>query len=129
VTYQDNVRDGVHNTTGAPNWMAKMGIAYYDECSGWNMGLFDTFYGDPSVPRTAVDVNPDPKAYHLLSLNMTLDLDRRFGWNTGHSMELQFLIQNILDERIDHIEFERELINSLPAGPRRTFYGGFTMAY
>ena len=31
MTYQHNVRDGVHNTTSVPNWMAKMGVAYHDE--------------------------------------------------------------------------------------------------
>jgi outer membrane receptor for ferrienterochelin and colicin len=129
VTYQDNVRNDVHNTTGVPNWMAKMGLAYYNECSGWNVGLFDTFFGDPTVPATATVVNAEPEAYHLMSLNMTLDLDRRFNLRTGRSMELQFMVQNLLDEEIHHFEFERELINSLPAGPGRTFYGGFTMAY
>jgi hypothetical protein len=44
-------------------------------------------------------------------------------------MELQFLIQNLLDEDIHHVEFERELVNSFPAGPGQTFYGGLRMAY
>ena len=128
MTYQENVHTGVGNTTGVPNWMAKMGWAYHT-CTGWNFGLFDTFYGRPTVPATALDVNPDPEAYHLMSLNTTLDLDRRLCLRTGCSMQLQFLVQNLLNESIDHIEFERELINSLPAGPGRTYYGGFTMAY
>jgi outer membrane receptor protein involved in Fe transport len=129
LTYQDNVRGNIHNTTGVPNWMAKMGIAYYDPCSGWSIGIFDTYFGDPIVPESAVIVNEQPRAHHLVSLNMTLDLDRRLQWCTGRKMQLQFLIQNLLDEDIQHIEFERELINSLPAGPGRQFYGGFTMAY
>lgn len=129
LTYQDNVRGNIHNTTGVPNWMAKMGIAYHDPCSGWNIGLFDTYFGDPIVPDTAAILNEQPRAIHLMSLNMTLDLDRRLCWRTGRKMQLQFLIQNLLDEDIQHIEFERELINSFPAGPGRQFYGGFTMAY
>jgi len=129
LTYQDNVRDGVHNTTGVPNWMAKLGIAYHDDSSGWTTGLFDTFFGDSTVPATAVPLNVDPGAYHLVSLNTTLDLNRRLKLNTCRSMQLQFLIQNLLDADINHVEFERELINSFPAGPGRTFYGGFTMAY
>ena len=129
VSYQDNVRDGVHNTTGAPNWMAKMGVAYHNECSGLTVGLFDSFFGDQSVPLTAAEINADPEAYHSMSLNTTLGLNRRFGWKLGHTAQLQFLIQNLLDEDIHHIDFERERINSFPAGPGRTFYGGFTMAY
>jgi outer membrane receptor protein involved in Fe transport len=129
LTYQDNVRDGVHNTTGVPNWMAKMGIAYHDPCSGWTVGLFDSFFGDQTVPATALEVNPDPEPYHLVSLNILLDLNRRLQLKTCRKMQLQFLVQNLLDQDIHHIEFERELINSLPAGPGRTFYGGFTMEY
>ncbi|MBN1912308.1 MAG: TonB-dependent receptor [Pirellulales bacterium] len=128
VTYQDNVRDGVHNTTLVPNWMAKMGLAY-DDNRGLNVGLFDCYFGTPASSTTAAVVNPVPTAYHLMSLNTTLDLDRRFHWRTGRSMRLQFMIQNLLNERIDHPEFEQELVNSLPAEPGRTFYGGFSMAY
>jgi outer membrane receptor protein involved in Fe transport len=128
LTYQDNVRDGEHNTTGVPHWMAKMGLAYYN-CNGLTVGLFDTFYGDQTVPAGAAVVNPAPDAYHLVSLNTTLDLDQYFHWHTGTSTRLQFLIQNLLDEDIHHVEFERELINSLPAGAGRTFYGGVAVSY
>jgi hypothetical protein len=76
-----------------------------------------------------VELNADPEAYHLVSLNMLLDLNRRLHLNRGHSMQLQFMIQNLLDEEINHVEFERELINSFPAGAGRTFYGGFAMCY
>ena len=132
VTYQDNVRDGVHDTTHVPNWMAKMGVAYRTE-NGWSLGLFDTYYGTPS-PVTVVNpgaliVNPAPQAYHLMSLNATVDLDRWLHWHSGRSTRLQFLIQNLLDEPIDHPEFARRRINSIPAGPGRTFYGGFAMDY
>jgi outer membrane receptor for ferrienterochelin and colicins len=128
MTYQTNLRDGVRDTTSAPNWMAKMGLNYHTD-DGWNVGMFDTFFGDQTVPASAVPLNADPQAYHLVSLNTTLDLDRRLGWSTGHSMQLQFLIQNLFDERIDHVEFERELINSFPAGPGRTYYGGVSVQY
>jgi iron complex outermembrane receptor protein len=128
TTYQRNIRNGVSDTTSAPNWMAKLGLGYRTD-NGWNVGLFDSFFGDQTVPATSLPVNPDPQAYHLVSLNTTLDLDRRFGWHDSRSMQLQFLIQNLLDEEIHHVEFERELINTLPAGPGRTYYGGFSLAY
>jgi len=132
VTYQDNVRDGVHNTTLVPNWMAKMGLSYRPG-NGWNVAVFDSFFGKPaSVTLTnpaAQIVNPVPQSYHLVSLNATLDLDRALHWHSGRSMQLQFLIQNLLNEPIDQPEFVSRVINSIPGGPGRTFYGGFTMAY
>jgi outer membrane receptor for ferrienterochelin and colicins len=128
MTYQTNERDGVSNTTNVPNWMLKGGIDYHTY-DGWNVGLFDVYYSRPAVNPTALDVNPDPQAYHLVSLNTTLDLDRRLHWRVGHSLRLQFLVQNLLNEPINQVEFEREVINTLPAGPGRTYYGGLTMEY
>ena len=128
VSYQNSFYNGEHNVTYAPIWMAKMGLAYHNN-NGLNVSLMDVFYGARGVPPTAEHVNPEPNEYHLASLNMTLDLDRRFHWHTGRQMQLQFLIQNLFNEPINHVEFQRELINTLPAGPGRTFYGGFTMAY
>lgn len=129
VTYQANDRGGVDNTTYVPNWMAKMGLAYDNKQTGFRAGLFDTFYGRPTVPPTAAAVNPTPRAYHLVSLNTTLDLNRYLDLRTGAAMRAQFLVQNLFNERIDHVEFEREVINSIPAGPGTTCYGGFSLDY
>ncbi|MBN2216499.1 MAG: TonB-dependent receptor [Pirellulales bacterium] len=128
VTYQNNVRDDEHNVTAAPIWMAKMGASYHND-RGLNVALMDVFYGACGVSDTAAHVNPEPDAYHLASLNMSLDLNRHYGWRMNREMRLQFLIQNLFNESINHVEFQRGLINTLPAGPGRTFYGGFTMAY
>ncbi|MBN1591365.1 MAG: TonB-dependent receptor [Pirellulales bacterium] len=128
VTYQNSARDGEHNVTEVPNWMAKMGLAYHND-RGLHVALMDVFYGARSTPAGALHVNPEPDEYHLASLNMRLDLNRRFHWDTNRRMELQFLIQNLFNEPINHVEFQRGVINTLPAGPGRAFYGGFTMAY
>jgi outer membrane receptor for ferrienterochelin and colicins len=128
TTYQENDRDGVEDTTSAPNWMAKLGVAYHTE-GGLTVGLFDTYFGDQTVPASAAIVNPDPQPYHLASLNATYDFNRIMQWSAVRSMRLQFLVQNLFDERIDHVEFEREQINSLPAGAGRTYYGGATIEF
>ena len=129
VTYQENKRGGVHNTTYVPNWMAKMGLAYNNPCSGLSIGLYDTFFGPQATPPTAAVVNPNARARHLVSLNTTLDVNRILHRCTSTSVRMQFFVQNLLDERVDHVEFERELLNTLPAGPGRTFYGGLQIDY
>ena len=129
VTYQENKRGGVHNTTYVPNWMAKMGLAYENRCSGLSIGLFDTFFGPQAVSSSAAIVNPNPQAHHLLSLNTTLDVNRFLRRCSKSSARMQFFVQNLLDERVDHVEFERELVNTLPAGAGRTFYGGLQFDY
>jgi len=115
-----------------PNWMAKIGAAYNSE-DGWTVGVFDTFYGAPSsvtvVNPAALIVNPDPEECHLISLNATVDLDRFLHWHAGRAVNLQFLVQNLLNESIYHPEFSRRNINSLPGGPGRTFYGGVSLEY
>jgi len=128
VTYQNNTYDGEANVTAAPIWMAKMG-AVYRNGRGLQIALMDVFYGARKASDEALPVNPDADAYHLASLNTTLDLDRRFNWQTGRKMQLQFLIQNLFNESTYDVEFQRKVINTLPAGPGRTYYGGFTMAY
>ena len=70
-----------------------------------------------------------PTSASFTSFNMTLDLNRDSDWRTNWQTKLQFLIQNLFTEPITHVEFPRGVINTLPAGPGRTFYGGFTMAY
>lgn len=128
VTYQNSDYNGEYNVTAAPLWMAKMGAVYNND-RGLKVALMDVFYGTRPTPDAALHVNPEPNAYHLASLNTTLDLNRRFDWCMDRQMTLQFMIQNLFNEPINHVEFQRGVINTLPAGPGRTFYGGFTMAY
>lgn len=127
MTYQNNKRDGVNNTTSVPNWMAKLGLVYNN--NGLVIGLFDSYFGDQFVPVSATPLNADPQAYHLVSLNTTYELSKRLQWDSDTSLRLQFLIENLFDEDINHVEFERELINSFPAGPGITYYGGLTLDY
>ena len=128
VTYQNNRYRNEHNITAAPLWMAKMGASYHNN-RGLNVALMDVFFGTRPTPETAVHANPEPDAYHEASLNITLDLNRRFQWNLNRQMKVQFLVQNLFNEPINHVEFQRSVINTLPGGPGRAFYGGFTMAY
>jgi outer membrane receptor protein involved in Fe transport len=128
ATYQNSLRNGNWNTTNAPLWMAKMGMTYNNR-RGLNVALMDVFYGTCSVPDGATHVNPEPNEYHLASLNTTYDLNRYLGGPKNRKVQLQFLIQNLFNESINHVEFQRQVINTLPAGPGRTFYGGVTMAY
>ena len=76
-----------------------------------------------------LEVNPDTQAFHMVSLNTTLDLDQYWHWHAGRSLRLQFMVENLLNEPIIAPEFEREIINTLPAGAGRTYYGGLTMEY
>jgi outer membrane receptor for ferrienterochelin and colicins len=111
--------------------MAKYGFIY-ETMGGLTVGVFDAYFSAPhsvaDINPAAAIVNPVPDAYHLLSVNMRYDLSRYLD-RPCHSCEVQFLVQNALDEEIWHPEFSRRRINSVPAQAGRTFYGGFTWAY
>ncbi|TWT78508.1 Colicin I receptor precursor [Posidoniimonas polymericola] len=131
VTWQQNIDDaGVADTTHAPNWMAKLGVAYDNGLVA--MGLFDSYFSAPGsvtvVNPGALIVNPIPTEYHSLSLNTRLDMGRLFG-GRADVVEWQLLVQNLLDEDIYHPEFSRRRINSLRAYGGRTFYSGITINY
>jgi outer membrane receptor for ferrienterochelin and colicins len=131
ATWQENESsDGVFDTTHVPNWMANVGVLYESK-SGLTLGVFDSYFSaPPSVANTDPGVsivNPIPSACHLLTFNSRLDLSR-YLHRPSRTFEVQFMIQNLLDEEVWHPEFSRRVINSVPAEPGRTFYGGFTLS-
>lgn len=133
VTWQQNIDDrGRVDTTHVPNWMGKVGIAY-DNCNGLKIGLFDILFSKPSnvtvVNPAAAIVNTPESALNLLSLDVRYDVSRWMHVGQGRRAEVEFLVQNLLDEDINHPEFSRNRINTLPAGGGRSFYGGFSLEY
>jgi hypothetical protein len=64
-----------------------------------------------------------------LSLDVRYDLSRCLGLGDGTKAEIEFLVQNLLDDDVNHPEFSRRVINTLPADGGRSFYGGFAVEY
>lgn len=133
VTWQQNVdSQGRFDTTHVPNWMGKVGVAY-DTCDGLKFGIFDVIFSRPD-PVTVVNpgaaiVNTPESAINLLSLDVRYDVSRYLRLCHGRKAELEFLVQNLLDDDINHPEFSRRRINTLPADGGRAFYGGFSIEY
>lgn len=133
LTWQENIDDqGVVDSTLVPNWMGKVGVAY-DNCSGLKIGLFDILFSKPKgvddVNPLAAIVNTPEDAINLLSLDVRYDVSRWVPCGRGRTAEVQLLVQNLLDDDINHPEFNRKRINTLPAGAGRSFYGGFSVEY
>jgi outer membrane receptor protein involved in Fe transport len=133
LTWQENINEtGVVDSTLVPNWMGKVGVAY-DNGNGMKIGVFDVLF---SKPKGVEDVNPlaqvvntPESAINLLSLNVRYDVSQWVRCGHDQTAEIEFLVQNLLDEDINHPEFNRKQINTLPAGGGRSFYGGFSIEY
>ncbi len=132
ATWQENVNNaGVNDATHVPNWMVKAG-PIYETPWGLTASVFDSYFSAPGsvadINPAAAIVNPVPDDYHLMSFNSRLNLGQLMNQRSG-PFEVQFLIQNLLDEDIWHPEFSRRRINSVKAQAGRTFYGGISMQF
>jgi len=103
ASYQQNkTSDGVENGTFAPQTMLKLGASYQNE-RGLTLAAFNSYIGetrDLSVVNTAPKLNPEAKAYNLLTINASIDTGKM--WSLGkpdHSI-LSLYIDNLLDEDI-----------------------------
>ena len=121
---EDNM--GRHNTSFAPNWMAKAGVSY-DQGEGITLGLYDSFFGkpgaqarllSPQIPR-----NPEPDAYHLMSFNAEFDLNKLVFDDDLPDTALSFYIDNLLDERISFPDINNQAHDAIPNHSGRAFYG------
>jgi len=139
VAYQSNVNnEGEQNTTTVPNLMIKGGVAYQAAC-GVSVGVFDSYFSKPADVLNAQTelpphkqrllVNPVPKAYHWLTLNLSVDANKLFKLERMPRLSLHGYGENLLGERVHHPEFSRRNINSLPARGGRAFYGGLTVGF
>jgi outer membrane receptor protein involved in Fe transport len=139
MAYQSNTNnEGEKNTTTVPNLMAKGGVAYQAPW-GLSVGVFDAYFSKPAdvinsqteLPpsKQRLPVNAVPKAYHWLSLNLSLDVNKLLHLERIPRLSLQGYGENLLGEKVSHPEFSRRTINSLPARGGRAFYGGLTVGF
>ncbi|MCV6638007.1 TonB-dependent receptor [Candidatus Albibeggiatoa sp. nov. NOAA] len=128
ITYQSNENDkGVKNTTLMPNWMIKLGASYQFN-SATAISIFDTFYSaahENSIRSMNTQaVNPASSSYHMVTLNMSLELNQWLGLSSENPLALNAYIYNLLDEEVYMPEFLRNQINTLPARQGRGVYVG-----
>jgi outer membrane receptor protein involved in Fe transport len=119
---------------GMPTLMAKLGLMYTSKII--NAGIFNSFFstgGDitaynaqgQAITRRA---NPDVQAFSNLTLNVTLDVGKTFGWAGLEGWGLNIYGNNLLDAQIYYPEYVRRNINSLPGRQGRSLYGGIKVS-
>jgi len=133
ASWQENESDtGIKGSTFTPNWMAKLGVTY-DSNTGYQVGLFDTYYGTPTpisvVNDSVLDNNPTAESYHLLTANINVDLNKIMQLSGSTHYQLSFFLDNLLDDDIHMPEINRQTVNTLPAHSERAFYAQVQVSF
>jgi outer membrane receptor for ferrienterochelin and colicin len=118
ATYQEEVDD----KTLTPQYLAKGG-ASYDAPFGLTIGVFNNYYGRPRRNDEGKAVNPEAKAVHLVSVNMTYNLPLH------KRITLNLFIQNALNQDYYYPEFNKKWVNTLPLEPGRAIYGSMSYQF
>jgi outer membrane receptor for ferrienterochelin and colicins len=125
TTYQSNRDEFGNDASLAPKWMAKLGIAFAGS-QGISVSMFDSYFGKPTpvseVNPGVSEVNPEAKAYHLLTANLSANLRTLLGYTAFPEMIFSLYCDNLLDEEINYPEFNRQQINSIPIYSGRSVY-------
>ena len=133
ATYQQSDDNSdVDDVSFSSNVMLKFGRSYSTD-QGHTYSIFNSYFGDPAEisqhnPDVAT-VNPEAEAYHLMTLNVGLDIDHLLRRSSGPQMRLELYIDNALDEDILYPEFNQKNINSIPVHSGRAYYATFNVAF
>ena len=128
-TYQTNTKeDGQNNATQMPNHMAKFG-ASFDATPNLQISAFDTFFSAAKVVPTALVVNPPADSYHNITINTNYKLDHLLGFSNTEHVTFTFYVDNLLNKKFYYPEFNRKIINTMPASPGTTLYGEIAVKF
>ncbi|MEO5971440.1 MAG: TonB-dependent receptor [Bdellovibrionia bacterium] len=117
---------GQINTTYSPHFMAKLGISFETK-QGFTLAAFDSFFGNPTpttrYSSTALVVNRDATAYHLVTFNASMDINRFWNLNRLPLMSVSLFVDNLFNEAISYPDINAQLVNSIPIHSGRALYG------
>lgn len=112
ATWQANrTGDGQDDANLQPSTQVKAGLLY--EARAWSLGLFDV-WSSGSRPTTTVDpdsrdLNPQPGAYHLISLKASWR-----AWSRGgRSLTLALESNDLLNSYVTFSDYPNKTVNSL----------------
>lgn len=125
-TYQDNKQSNDLVPSLVPSMMGKVGLGY--DRAKLKMGLFYTYFSTPPKITSASQVNPDPKAVNWITANLNYDITEYLSLKKAQC-ELTLSIENLLDEDVDHPEYSRRRINSIPFARGMSIFGGVRILF
>lgn len=128
-TFQTN-RDehNQNNKTLMPNHLAKIGLSL-DATEDWQISAFDSFVSAAKIAPNSLLVNPLAGSYHNLTVNSNYRLDHWLGFAHSKHVTFSLYLDNLLDEKIYYPEFNRKIIDTIPAAPGRSLYGEIAIEF
>lgn len=132
-SYQQNEDElGYDESTYHPDFMVKGGFLYQTDF-GMSFGLYDSYFSAPtsmaSLDITPSALNEEPDSYHLVTLNMKIDLSSTFELPNINRALLSIYADNLLNEDIYFPSYNRTNVNSLPHHAERTITATLTIAF
>jgi outer membrane receptor protein involved in Fe transport len=103
-----------------PAFDAKAGASYSDK-QGWTIGVFDVYTG--RIPGYTETPNPAPGAYHLLSANISVNMEKYFG-PAAEGIRLFAHGDNLLNRPVWFPAGGAALMTTIPIERGRTVYYG-----
>lgn len=133
VTYQHNEEFGVEDVQLAPNFMAKLGVAYNNQ-KGLRVGLFNHYFGEPTpaenISSSTPIVNPKSDAYNHLTLNVSVQLGHYFDLPRALSgSTFSIFGNNLLRSKKTFSPDINRSINTFPIHHARSVYAKLTLQF
>jgi len=118
ASFQQNENEhGLEQVTYNPETMFKLGVSYSNS-RGFNFGVYENYFSAATNPfdldLAPTAINPDAKAYHLVTVNAEFDLTTLWQLNSEFKPRLSLYIDNLLDEKIYFPSINRTNVNTLP---------------
>jgi len=118
---------GTTDATLVSSHMFKIG-ASYDSPRGFLIGAFYSMLSEPGQLPVA-QVNPKPETWHLLDVNLELDLNTLFGVDIPFDPLIKARGQNLANVEMDFPEWVRRNLNSLPQGGGAAGFADLTLRF
>ncbi len=122
ISYQENINAaGTSDTQLSPNLMAKLGVSWRSEAD-IDISLFNTWFGEPGR-RQAPPRNPQAKAYHHLTLQVSAPLSHLAPSLADHDWRVTLFADNALEnDAVYYPDPGRPDVNTLPQRPGRRWW-------
>ena len=98
ATYQDNEDEAGNNAFFTPTIFAKAGFTYKG-WDGFTIDVFDQYANSSKLDETSAQTNPNPDAYHNLTANINVDLNKVVDF-VPEGVGFSLYGYNLLDENI-----------------------------
>jgi outer membrane cobalamin receptor len=135
------VYDGIlKQATGIPQLMFKIGLLHKNPKNGFSASMYYSYFSRVSpLNKYTVEgkvyhlfpkmYNPNPDAYHYLTLQTSIEVRSFFNINNIPSTTFSVFVQNALNQTIYYADYGKSEVNSVAGRGRRGIYGKLSVKF